>query len=101
MIEPPAQPSRLDPHDGIGLRIEVVATFEDLGADGVALDALGLALEGGFDDELEELLQAFAGREVLAGHDSANLVPHLGGRWVHWLIIRSVHRQRTILVTES
>ena len=49
-----AQPHRLDPHDRIGLRIEIVGATERLDRDGVALDAVGRAAQRRVDDIAKE-----------------------------------------------
>ena len=73
-----AQPHRLNAHDRIGLRIEIVGAPERLDRDGVALDAVGGAAQRRFDDiakerdELRRAAERFARGHAL--ERNANLV---------------------------
>ena len=66
-----AQAHRLDAHDRIGLRIEIVGAPERLDRDGVALDAVGRAAQRRLDDvaqerdELRRAAECFACRHTL------------------------------------
>ena len=71
-----AETPRLDPHDGVGARIEALTAPEDLDPDGVFLQRVGPAGQRLVDDVGEEAAQAVRLREALAVEHAACVRPH-------------------------
>ncbi len=65
-LERTAQPRRLDAHDRVDLRIEILRPPERFHPDGVAFDAAALAAQGRLHDEAQECGELRRGAEGLA-----------------------------------
>jgi hypothetical protein len=78
-VERPPEPPGLDPHDRVGLRVEMRRPAEGLGGDRIALDLLGLARQGPLDDEGQEADELRRVAERLAPRDALQRGPNLGG----------------------
>ncbi len=68
--EAPAQPSRLDAHQCIGLRVEIGGAPEHLDADRIALQALAGAGQRLLDDEAQEIRRSFGLLKTTARKDA-------------------------------
>ena len=71
------QPGRLDPHDRIELRVELGVAAEHLDADGVGLDAVGLAVQHRLDDEAQESAKLRRAAEHVAADHALDRRPDL------------------------
>ena len=69
-MQRPAKAARLDAHDGVGLRVEIVGAAERLRRDGVALEAARLARDRALDDEAQKRDEARRIAEGLAPDDA-------------------------------
>ena len=75
-----AQPGRLDPHDRIALRIEILLAAERLHRDGEGPDALRFAVQRRFDDVTQKDAQLRRCAKRLTGKDAFEFRPHILGR---------------------
>ena len=57
LVEQAAQPSRLHPHDRVGLGVEVRRAAKDIHGDGICLDRLRIAAQSAVDDIAQKIGQ--------------------------------------------
>jgi hypothetical protein len=87
LIELAAQPSRLDPDDGVDARIVLLAAFENLRADDVFLEAIALTGKRPLDDVPKKPTQTIGIHERIAAEDSVELAANFIASRVHGVSI--------------
>jgi hypothetical protein len=92
-LEGAPQAARLDAHDGVHGRVEVLSSTEDAGGDRVLGQPLLSAGEGLLDDEAEEGPGAGRGVEVAVGEDPFELHEDLPGLGTGTALLTRVDRQ--------
>jgi hypothetical protein len=84
----------LDPHDGIGLRVEIVIAAEDLKRDRVGLDPLGPPCQRFVDDEAKEAAASLRPREFRTGDDPLQGRKYRFATWLPSAVRAAVCRLR-------